>query len=147
TDSATLTLGTSPTGTITFTLTGPSGFTTVTRTATVNGNNTYSSGTAVTATLAGTYTWSAVYNGDSNNASAQANVPPSPPSPETTTVTPGTVTVDTTILDSGGGAVSHNLGESVKDSSTVTPPVSTAPTGTVTYEFFHNGSGTGTPFS
>src|SRR5262249_48446529 len=69
-DSAVLSGGFFETGTITFVLTGPGGFS-FTQTDTVNGNGTYTAGdTLPGGALAGTYTWSAHYSGDGNNASA-----------------------------------------------------------------------------
>jgi hypothetical protein len=69
-DSALLSGGLSPTGTITFTLTGPGGFS-FTQTDTVAGTGTYTAGDTLSTsgTVAGTYTWSAIYSGDSNNGS------------------------------------------------------------------------------
>jgi hypothetical protein len=59
------------TGTITFTLTGPGGFS-FTQTDTVSGSGTYTASDMLTAgAAAGTYTWSAVYSGDGNNLTAQ----------------------------------------------------------------------------
>jgi hypothetical protein len=70
-DSAVLSGGFFETGTITFTLSGPGGFS-FTHTDTVNGNGTYTASDMLTAgAAAGTYTWSATYNGDGNNLTAQ----------------------------------------------------------------------------
>jgi hypothetical protein len=71
TDTADLTGGFAPTGSIVFTLTGPNGFS-YTQTDQVSGNGTYSaSATLPTAgTVAGTYTWTARYGGDVNNIAA-----------------------------------------------------------------------------
>ena len=70
-DSAFLSGGHSPTGTIVFTLTGPGTFS-YTQTDTVSGNGTYTASTALptTGTVAGTYTWTAIYSGDGNNTAA-----------------------------------------------------------------------------
>ncbi len=70
-DTATLSGGFNPTGTITFRLYGPndatcSGNPVSTSTATVNGNGNYTSG-SFTPTAAGTYRWIANYGGDANN--------------------------------------------------------------------------------
>jgi uncharacterized repeat protein (TIGR01451 family) len=75
-DSATLSGGSSPTGTITFNLYGPdnatcSGTPVFTSTKTVSGNGTYTSD-SFTPTAAGTYRWIANYSGDANN-NATAN--------------------------------------------------------------------------
>jgi SdrD B-like domain len=70
TDSAVLSGGFHETGTITFVLSGPGGFT-YTQTDTVNGNGTYTAGTTLTAGAAtGTYIWSANFSGDGNNSTA-----------------------------------------------------------------------------
>jgi len=67
-DSAALSGGYFETGSITFTLTGPGGFS-YTKTVTVNGNGTYTASTN-SETALGTYTWTAVYSGDGNNYTA-----------------------------------------------------------------------------
>ena len=76
TDTATLSGGYSPTGTITFTLTGPGSFV-FTQTDTVNGNVAYSASTTLptTGTVVGVYQWAAVYNGDGNNNTASDGAP------------------------------------------------------------------------
>ena len=76
-DSATLSGGVTPTGSITFRLFGPNdasctGAPIFTSTVTVAGNGTYNSA-SFTPTVQGTYRWIANYNGDVNN-SATANV-------------------------------------------------------------------------
>ena len=71
-DTAHLSGGFNPTGSILFTLTAPDGSTAHTQTVTVNGNADYSTSPGVLATQAGTYTWSAVYSGDANNNSVTA---------------------------------------------------------------------------
>jgi uncharacterized repeat protein (TIGR01451 family) len=70
-DSATLSGAANPSGTITFTLTGPGGFS-FTHTDTIHGNGTYTAGPTLPTSglVAGTYTWSAHYSGDANNNSA-----------------------------------------------------------------------------
>src|SRR5262249_34165062 len=64
TDTALLSGGSFPTGSIVFTLTGPGGFM-FTQTDTVNGNGTYTATATLptTGTVAGTYTWTAIYEG------------------------------------------------------------------------------------
>jgi len=75
-DSAVLSGGYFPTGTITFTLVAPSGGTVDTETVTVDGNGTYTTPTGYTltpgtATASGTYQWDATYtSGNGNNAAA-----------------------------------------------------------------------------
>jgi hypothetical protein len=71
TDAASLTGGSSPTGTITFNLYGQPGCTDKpldTETVTVTGNGSYSTPTGYTPTATGTYWWTASYGGDSGNA-------------------------------------------------------------------------------
>ena len=65
-DSAKVTGGDNPGGTITFTLTAPDGSQTM-ETLTFSGDGTYSAPTPVLATQVGTYTWSASYSGDGLN--------------------------------------------------------------------------------
>ena len=74
TDTATLSGGYGVNGgTITFTLTAPNG-TKQTEVVTVtNGDNNYTTPTAILATQVGTYTWSATYNGNLTNNSATDN--------------------------------------------------------------------------
>jgi len=71
-DTATLSGGLTPTGTITFKLYGPNdatctGVAIFTSTVPVNGNGSYPSG-SFAPTLAGTYRWIVNYSGDANNA-------------------------------------------------------------------------------
>jgi uncharacterized repeat protein (TIGR01451 family) len=69
-DTATLTGGDNPTGTLTFTLTQPDGSTVPGGTVPVTGDRAYSAPTGVPATEVGTYTWHASYSGDTANAAA-----------------------------------------------------------------------------
>ena len=71
TDTAVLSGGYFPGGSIVFTLTGPGGFT-FTQTDPVSGNGAYTASTPlpITGTVAGTYTWTAHYAGDANNNAA-----------------------------------------------------------------------------
>ena len=118
-DAAVLAGGLNPTGSIVFTLTGPGGFS-FTQTDTVSGNATYTASTplATTGTVAGTYTWTATYEGDVNNSAAidqggpteQTLVSAASPkivttaSPNVTLPTgpPGTVTLSDSAVLSGG---------------------------------------------
>jgi hypothetical protein len=72
TDSATLTGGFNPGGTITFTLEGPGGGVVYTNVVTVSGNGTYDNSVGTNPggflpTVPGTYEWLATYSGDDNN--------------------------------------------------------------------------------
>jgi Ca2+-binding RTX toxin-like protein len=92
-DSATLSGGTNPTGTIAFKIYGPddtdcTGPSTLVASVPVTGNGTYESG-PFTPTAAGTYRWVATYSGDASNAQVMGAcndpnesvtvVPPAPP--------------------------------------------------------------------
>ncbi len=73
-DSAILSGGNNPTGTITFNLFGPnnatcSGTPIFTNTVPVSGDGTYNTSAGFTATKAGSYNWVASYSGDANNPS------------------------------------------------------------------------------
>jgi hypothetical protein len=67
-DSGVLTNGFNPSGSLVFTLTGPGGFS-YQQTDTVSGDGTYTASTTLPTSglVAGTYTWTAHYSGDSNN--------------------------------------------------------------------------------
>jgi uncharacterized repeat protein (TIGR01451 family) len=132
TDSATLSRGFNPTGTITFTLFFNGGTTPIdTETVAVNGNGTYTTPTGFplpgTGTVAGTYQWDATYNGDGNNTAVSDNnaaneqvilSPVTPtlsgtPNPATVTLGPNPVTLaDTATLTGGfrpGGTITFTL--------------------------------------
>ena len=144
-DTATLSGGDDPTGTITFTLYNPSGTLVDTETVTVNGDSTYTTPTGYTlptaCTVTGTYQWDATYNGDSNNNSAsdvndkaeQVVIGKAGPSisttPNTTVVPLGTCTTltDTATLTGGDnptGTITFTLynpsGSTKLDTATVT---------------------------
>ena len=69
-DSAVLSGGFNPTGTITFTLHAPNNTVVDTETVTVNGNATYTTSNVSLATQVGTYTWTVHFSGDTNNNAA-----------------------------------------------------------------------------
>ena len=74
TDTAVLSGGYNPTGTITFTLHSPANVVVDTETVTVNGNGTYTTADRLRCPpRTGTYVWSATYSGDTNNGSASDN--------------------------------------------------------------------------
>ena len=137
-DTATLSGGDSPTGTVTFNLynnpngTGPALFT---DTESLSGGVATSASYATLA--AGTDYWVATYNGDSNNISVSSGDTAEPVS-----ITPATPSVDTTIVNvNTDGSTSPltqpaALGTSVEDTASFDNLVSGfTPTGTVTYTF------------
>jgi hypothetical protein len=139
TDTATLSGGYSPTGTITFMLFHNGGTTPVdTETVAVTGNGTYLTPTGftlpTTGTVTGTYQWDATYNGDTNNnpvsdnSAANEQVTVSVASPTlTTTPNPLNVTLSmaaTTLKDTADLEGGYN------------------PTGTITFTLFYNGGTT-----
>jgi hypothetical protein len=136
-DSATVSGGFGPTGTVTFTLFAPgdTGCATpiATRTATLSG------GTAGSGNIAsggvGTYRWVATYNGDANN-----NAVTSPCGSEQVVVTKATPAIATT----PSGTVP--AGGNVSDTATVSGGF--GPTGTVTFTLFAPGdTGCATPIA
>ena len=74
TDSATLSGGQGPTGTITFQLTGPGNTVVDTETVAVNGNGTYNTPTGYLPTAVGTYQWVASYSGDASNVTVSSAI-------------------------------------------------------------------------
>jgi hypothetical protein len=130
-DSATVSGGFSPTGTVTFQLFGPGDTTCATpiatRTGTLAGGSASSGG--VPSGAAGTYNWVATYNGDANNGTVV-----SPCGSEQVVVTkaiPNIATVPSGSVPAGG---------SVSDTANVTGGFS--PTGTVTFLLFAPGDTT-----
>ncbi|HEX2041460.1 MAG TPA: hypothetical protein VHF24_02380 [Acidimicrobiales bacterium] len=132
-DTANLTGGTNPTGTITFNLYGPDDATCAgppvfTSTVPVAGAGSYTSG-SFTPTAPGTYRWIASYSGDANNLPAGPTVCNDPA--EAVVVTPaggGAPTLTTTA--SPGVAI----GGQVFDTATLTG--GTSPTGTITFNLY-----------
>jgi hypothetical protein len=132
TDTATLSGGVSPTGTITFHLYLGAGCTTEVSgspvTKTVSGNGPYTS-PGITVNTAGTYFWRDSYSGDGNNnpvaltaCGAQG---------ESTLVSPRTPTVNTVIVPAGPLSV----GSTAHDTATLTGATSNAG-GSVTYALY-----------
>ncbi|HUQ77911.1 MAG TPA: hypothetical protein VM427_03420 [Patescibacteria group bacterium] len=128
-DTATLSGGALPTGSITFNLYGPNdqtcvGAATFTSTVSVNGNGSYESADFTT-TAAGTYRWVAIYSGDLDNASvaggcndANENVVVNKANPTVTTNASADVTVGGSIFDTATLAGGYS------------------PTGTITFEVY-----------
>jgi len=134
-DTATVSGGDNPTGTVTFNLYNNS-----TGTGTplyTDANVPLSSGTATAtgyiATATGTDYWVATYNGDSNNAAVSSGTASEP-----VTITPATPAIDTSQQPA-----SATVGTSIADQATVSGGDNA--TGTVTFYLYNNSSGTGTP--
>ncbi|MCA1683557.1 MAG: hypothetical protein LC708_00255, partial [Actinobacteria bacterium] len=128
-DSAILSGGSAPTGTITFNLFGPDDAACAnppvfTATVPVTGNGTYPSG-PFTPTAAGTYRFVASYSGDANNAAATTLC--TDPA-EAVVLTKNGVTITTTASATTG------LGGPVHDTATLTG--GTVPTGTITFNLY-----------
>ena len=140
TDTATLSAGFNPGGTITFRLFGPndtscSAAAVFTSTVPVAGNGNYTSGPYTTA-APGTYRWTAVYNGDANNNSASS--PCNAPN-ESVVVTPAGPVLTTV------ASPSVPLGGSVTDTATLSG--GSNPSGTITFTLFgpNDAACSGTP--
>jgi hypothetical protein len=115
TDSATLSGGYNPTGTITFTLLDPSNATVYTDVVTVSGNGTYTTSTGTNPggylpTVAGTYHWAVTYSGDGNNNSASS---PASAEPETANNPPpvSQITPTQTMCSDFAGGTSATLSQ------------------------------------
>lgn len=123
-DTATLSGGFNPTGTITFSLFAAGGFVVDTETVTVSGNGTYTTPTGYIPISVGTCQWMATYSGDANNgpgSTGPGDEPETvdPASPSLTTTPGGPVTlgtsgnmVDTAVLSGGfepGGIITFTL--------------------------------------
>ncbi|HEX2054381.1 MAG TPA: Ig-like domain repeat protein [Actinomycetota bacterium] len=130
TDTATLTGGVNPTGTITFTLFGPDDATCAgppvfTDTVPVNGNGDYTSD-PFTPTAPGTYRWVAAYSGDANNLGATS---PCNAANESVTVSEAQPAIVTNVTPANA-----SLNEPVTDTATLSGGVN--PTGTITFTAF-----------
>ena len=130
TDTATLSGGVSPTGTITFNVYGPndatcSGTATLVSTETVNGNGNYTSD-SFTPPAVGTYLWIASYSGDANNAAVSGACNDAN---ETVVVSQATPAIVTQVSDAA-----ITIGDSVTDTATLSGGVS--PTGTITFNVY-----------
>ena len=126
-DTATLAAGVGATGKVTFKVYGPDDATCSgsfkTLEATVNGNGEYGSGDYKPA-AAGTYRWTAAYEGDANNKAATSACNDSG---ETSTVAKATPTISTTATNAKVGATIH-------DTATIAAGVSAG--GTITFRVF-----------
>jgi Bacterial Ig-like domain (group 3) len=139
TDKATLSGGVTPTGTISFNVYGPGDTTCSTplspapASATVNGDGDYTSG-PFTTTAAGTYLWIATYSGDANNPPVSTKCGDAN---ESSVVGKATTQTATVVVNDG---TSTSTGASFHDTATVSGVNGIVPTGTVTYNFFTNGT-------
>jgi hypothetical protein len=138
-DVATLSGGTAPTGTISFSLYAPGDTSCATPIATysvtVNGNGTYTS-PAYTTRPTGTYSWVASYSGDGVN---------DPVAPESCGLASETVTVakaaPTLVSTASGG--SPTLDSPISDSASLSG--GSDPTGSITFALYANASCAGSP--
>jgi hypothetical protein len=138
-DSAVLAGGSSPTGTITFTLVSSGGSTPLDiETVTVDGNGTYTTPAGFTLPasggITGTYQWDAVYSGDANNNAVSDTGNPS----EQVVVSPARPTLTTT-----PHPAALTLGpkpRTLTDSAVLAG--GSSPTGTITFTLFVNGGST-----
>jgi uncharacterized repeat protein (TIGR01451 family) len=144
-DTATVSGGLNPTGTVTFRLYGPDDATCATVIFT-SANRPLTNGQATsesfTPTAVGTYRWIATYNGDANNNVKAGSCDDANESVVVSKTTPGI----TTNLVSGalsGTTIAVALGASVHDTSTLSNATADAG-GTVHYQVFTNSNCTGT---
>ncbi|HET7471878.1 MAG TPA: hypothetical protein VFJ71_02025 [Candidatus Limnocylindrales bacterium] len=137
-DTATVTGGSSPTGTVTFKLYGPNDANCTGSVIFTSADRPLSGGTATSAsftpTLVGTYRWIATYNGDANNnaVSGACNA-----ANENVEVIPAHPSIATELVSGAesGTTISIALGAAVHDTSTLTGATATAG-GTVHYQVF-----------
>jgi uncharacterized repeat protein (TIGR01451 family) len=133
-DSAVVSGGYAPTGTLTFSLSGPNGFS-YTQKVTVSGNGTYhASDGPISNPDAGTYTWSVTYSGDGNNESAVDQGGPD----EQTVVSPASPSITTTQAPASG-----STGDTYNDSAVLSGGAN--PSGTITFDLYDNPNCTGQP--
>src|SRR5262249_6268709 len=134
TDSAALSGGSTPTGTITFTLVYNNA-TVDTETVPVNGNGTYTTPTGFTlpssGTVTGTYQWNATYSGDGNNNSVSENGNAA----ERVTVNPASPSIVTT-PDPTSVTLGDTGSPTLKDSAVLSGGYH--PTGSITFTLVYN---------
>jgi uncharacterized repeat protein (TIGR01451 family) len=138
-DTATVSGGHSPTGTVTFVLYGPNDATCATPIFT-SANRPLSGGQATSAAFttsqAGTYRWIATYNGDANNNSVSGACNDANESVVVTKTNPG---ITTSLVGDGktGASITVPLGTAVHDTSTLSNATANAG-GTVHYQVFND---------
>ncbi len=128
-DSATLSGGLNPTGTITFRLANPGNSVVDTETVPVAGNGTYTTPVGFVPTVAGTYQWVASYSGDPNNVPVNSTFGDEP---ESVSVTHPAITT------TPGGTVFLGSGIPMKDLATLSGGFN--PTGTITFTLANPGN-------
>jgi hypothetical protein len=132
TDSAVLSGGYFPTGTVVFTLTGPHSFSYM-QTDTVSGNGSYTASTVLPPNSPGAYMWTAHYNGDPNNHAAGDQG-----GPTEQTLVPGSIPTLTT-TPNPAGTVTLGAGPSPTLTDKAVLAGGSSPTGTITFTLFSNG--------
>ena len=135
TDTATVSGGDNPTGSVTFNL-----YNNATASGTpllTDANEPLVSGVATSkgyiATATGTDYWVATYNGDSNNASVTSNA----------AAEPVTITTASPTITTSPSAATATVGSSITDTATVSGGDN--PTGSVTFNLYNNATASGTP--
>src|SRR5207244_908459 len=128
-NTATLSGGTSPTGTISFSIYGPndatcSGSATSAGSATVSGNGSYSS-SAMTENVAGAYRWIASYSGDANNNGFTTTCNEAGETSTVNKASPSMTTSATATATAGG---------TIQDTATLSN--GTSPTGTISFSIY-----------
>ena len=137
TDTATVSGGSSPTGTVTFVVYGPADTTCANGTV-VGSPVALSGGTATSAayttTAVGTYHWIATYNGDANNNAVGGHCGDAN---ESVVVNPTTPSITTSLVSGTktGAAIGVTIGSSVHDTSILSSATADAG-GTVHYQVF-----------
>ena len=135
-DTATISGGDDPQGSIQFSITDPNGITTqVGGLVPVDGDGTYNAPSSVPLTLVGTYTWSASYTGDDLNNGAVDNG-----ENESVTSIKASPSIVTT-QDPASGAV----GDTFKDKATLSGSFDQDGTGSITWTLYPNNDCSGTP--
>ncbi len=139
-DSGMLSGGSSPTGSITFSLYAPSqtcgsGAPAYTQTVTISGDGSYSTTNTTVANMAGTWSWTAMYSGDSNNSGATSAC-------GTETVSVAMVIPSMSTTPSPGGDAGTVV---LNDSATLSGGYQ--PTGSITFDLYNptQTCGSGTP--
>ncbi len=132
--------GFTPTGTVTYSFFTDSTCTvtaTTTQMVTLNSDGTIPNSSTIADFASGSYSYQASYSGDSNYAAS------GPGACEPFSVEMSTATVDTTVDDAATNnpwSGTEKTGASAYDTSTVTGVAGIAPTGTISYTFWANGT-------